>query len=95
VQWLKVLPILTFGTVAMVKNGPHPNATKLFIEFMLSEEGQKIHAEAGYIPAHPTVAAKSPELKPEIGKYEYKLVSPEMYNANAAEWTSIYKKLFQ
>ncbi len=43
VQWLKVLPILTFGTVAMVKNGPHPNATKLFIEFMLSKEGQKIH----------------------------------------------------
>jgi len=95
VQWLKVLPILTFGTVAMVKNGPHPNATKLFIEFMLSEEGQRIHAEAGYIPAHPNVAAKSPDLKPEIGKYEYQLVSPEMYNANAAEWTSIYKKLFQ
>jgi iron(III) transport system substrate-binding protein len=62
---------------------------------MLSEEGQKIHAEAGYIPAHPNVPAKSPELKPEIGKYEYKLVSPEMYNANTTEWTSIYKKLFQ
>jgi len=95
VQWLKVLPILTFGTVGMVKNGPHPNATKLFIEFMLSEEGQKIHAEAGYIPAHPNVPAKSPELKPEIGKYEYTLVSPEMYHTNTAEWTSIYKKLFQ
>jgi iron(III) transport system substrate-binding protein len=95
VKWLKVLPILTFGTVAMVKNGPHPNATKLFIEFMLSEEGQKIHADAGYIPAHPNVPAKSPDLKPEVGKYEYKLVTAEMYNAHAAEWTSIYKKLFQ
>jgi ABC-type Fe3+ transport system substrate-binding protein len=95
VQWLKVLPVLTFGTVAMVKNGPHPNATKLFIEFMLSEEGQKIHADAGYIPAHPNVAAKSPELKPDAGKYAYELVSPEKYDANAAEWTSIYKKLFQ
>lgn len=95
VEWLKVLPVLTFGTVSMVKNGPHPNATKLFIEFMLSEEGQKIHADAGYIPAHPNVAAKSPELKPDVGKYAYQLVTPEMYNNNAAEWTSIYKKLFQ
>ena len=95
VQWLRVLPVLTFGTVAMVKNGPHPNATKLFIEFMLSEEGQKIHADAGYIPAHPNVPAKSPDLKPDAGKYEYKLVTPEMYNANAAEWTAVYKKLFQ
>jgi ABC-type Fe3+ transport system substrate-binding protein len=95
VEWLKVMPILTFGSVSMVKNGPHPNATKLFIEFMLSEEGQKIHADAGYIPAHPNVAAKSPALKPDVGKYDYQLVTPEMYNTNAAEWTSIYKKLFQ
>ena len=95
VRWLQLLPILTFGTVGMVKNGPHPNATKLLIEFMLSEEGQKIYADAGYIPAHPNVPAKSPALKPDAGKYDYQLVSPETYDANAAEWTSIYKKLFQ
>ena len=36
-----------------------------------------------------------PDLKPDAGKYDYKLVTPETYQANAAEWTAIYKKLFQ
>ncbi|MBI4333335.1 MAG: extracellular solute-binding protein [Chloroflexi bacterium] len=37
------------GTVALVKGSPHPNAAKVFINFLLSREGQTIAAEtSGY-----------------------------------------------
>ena len=56
-KWLKLAPILTFGTFGLMKNSPHPNAARLFVEFNLSDEGQRIYAKAGYIPASPSVAA--------------------------------------
>ncbi|MGH7847323.1 MAG: ABC transporter substrate-binding protein [Candidatus Binatia bacterium] len=34
----------------LVKNAPHPNAAKLYIDFVLSETGQKILGQTGYIP---------------------------------------------
>ena len=37
--------------VALLKNAPHPNIAKIFIEWLLSEEGQKFVLEGGYFPA--------------------------------------------
>jgi iron(III) transport system substrate-binding protein len=36
--------------IGLVKNTPHPNAAKLYIDFALSEAGQKIVADTGYLP---------------------------------------------
>ena len=33
-----------YGTLAVVKNPPHPNATKLFVNWLLSKEGQEIYS---------------------------------------------------
>jgi len=41
------------GMAGMLRGAPHPNAAKLFLEYFYSEDGQKIVAEAGYIPANP------------------------------------------
>jgi ABC-type Fe3+ transport system substrate-binding protein len=96
VEWLKLDPtIVTFGTMILLKNSPHPNAAKLFVEFNASEEGQAVYREAGYIPVHPKVAAKTPALRPDSGKYPARIISPDTFNANEAEWIRIYKELFQ
>jgi iron(III) transport system substrate-binding protein len=47
--------------MALVKGAPHPNAAKLFINWMLSEEGQKVVAEIGATPARKGIAAAEPE----------------------------------
>ena len=45
--WLKVEPISApFHSIGLVKNAPHPNAGKLLIDFLLSEEGQKTFASS-------------------------------------------------
>ena len=64
VAWLKVEPIpAPFHSIGLVKNAPHPNAGKLLIDFLLSEEGQRAFADVDYLPAMPSVPAKTPEAE--------------------------------
>jgi len=50
---------LSPSLVFMSANAPHPFAGALFIDYLLSEEGQKIIVTTNRMPAHPKV--KSPE----------------------------------
>lgn len=52
--------MLTEGTgdidaTAIMKNAPHPNTALLFARWTASEEGQKVYAQGGRLPAHPKV----------------------------------------
>jgi iron(III) transport system substrate-binding protein len=62
IEWIAAEPVigLTFGA-AVVKDAPHPNAARLFDDFLLSREGQEIAAAAGYYAPRTDVA--SPILK--------------------------------
>ena len=48
--------------VAIAKTSQNPEAAKAFVDFILSEEGQKLAVALGYIPVRPGVA--SPEGRP-------------------------------
>jgi iron(III) transport system substrate-binding protein len=43
------------GAVSILKGAPHPNAALLWARWAISEEGQKVYAQAGETPAHPNV----------------------------------------
>ncbi|HEX5021110.1 MAG TPA: extracellular solute-binding protein [Candidatus Binatia bacterium] len=43
------------GSVMVLKGAPHPNAALLWARWAISEEGQKVYAQAGETPAHPKV----------------------------------------
>lgn len=49
IEWISAEPVigLTFG-MAVVKDAPHPNAARLFNDFLLSREGQEAIAADGY-----------------------------------------------
>jgi iron(III) transport system substrate-binding protein len=44
---------------AIFKNAPHPNAARLFMDFLLSDEAQAIYAEDGYGPVVESVQKKT------------------------------------
>jgi iron(III) transport system substrate-binding protein len=44
---------------AVFKNAPHPNAARLFMDFLLSDEAQAIYAEDGYGPVVESVRRKT------------------------------------
>ena len=43
--------------VAILSSARNPEAAKAFVDFLLSEDGQRLAAEQGYLPAHPDVGA--------------------------------------
>ncbi|MBM4264145.1 MAG: extracellular solute-binding protein [Deltaproteobacteria bacterium] len=51
VEWVAQDPVFTkFQPIGVGSKAPHPNAAKLFVDFMLSDEGQKIIASFGRVP---------------------------------------------
>ena len=58
VDWLVQDPVFTkFQPLGIGSKAPHPNAAKLFSDFVLSEEGQKIIASFGRVPTRRGVSA--------------------------------------
>ena len=43
------------GVASILKGAPHPNAAMLWARWAISEEGQRVYAQAGETPAHPNV----------------------------------------
>ena len=65
VQWVPLNPVSeTIQAAGITKGAPHPNAARLFIDFMVSRTGQEIFRDNDYLPMHPDINAKIPELRP-------------------------------
>lgn len=69
----------TVGTTIIPKGLKHPHAAMLLVDFMASEEGQKILAKAGYFPVYPDIPvdediAPVPEA---VKKISEQFISPE------------------
>ena len=96
VDWVKMEPIAAPISVAsLVKDSPHPNAGKLLLDFLASEDGQKVMAQVDYIPAMPSVPARLPLLKPEAGGFKAYFMPPEIFAQKGDHWMDIAKQLFQ
>lgn len=96
VRWLPIEPVVELpNPIGLVKNAPHPNAARLFLEYMLSPEGQTVFRTANYIPANPAVAPIDPTLTPAGGHFKATLITPEITAAKLEAWTAIYNQLFK
>ncbi|MBJ3777082.1 ABC transporter substrate-binding protein [Acuticoccus mangrovi] len=90
VQWIALQPKVTntIDSTFLMKGAPHPNAGKLFIDFIVSDAGQKVLADAGYIPANPKF--RNPERSPEAFA-----LTPSLVAAHLNDWVAIYDELFK
>ena len=83
------------NTLSVTKGAPHPNAARLFAEFVTSPEGQGLIADRDYVPAAPHVPAKDPSLKPDGVRFRAQFFSPEELEASVPRLGAIYKQLFR
>ncbi|MBI4522760.1 MAG: extracellular solute-binding protein [Deltaproteobacteria bacterium] len=60
----------------LLSKAPHPNAAKLFIDFLLSEETQRLFVTMNRVPARTDVKPKSAKLDP--AKLKIVVINPEM-----------------
>lgn len=64
VDWVGIDPVITgWQSIAAVENPPHPYTTMLFVDFMLSEEGQTLLRNRGFIPSRENIEPDPPRLK--------------------------------
>ena len=93
-----VSPVLARnGYFMLMKSAPNPHAAMLLIDFILSEEAQKILKKARYFPAHPKVkpAKQMRPYQPRLKGLEQFTVDAEMMHAEAKKSDEIYRKFFQ
>jgi iron(III) transport system substrate-binding protein len=94
---LPLEPVLTVvSSVMLPKAPPHPHTAMLFIDYLLSKEGQAKLQGADYFPAHPGVPASADldKIVPQkIGLHE-NFIAPAKMNADLARSRSLYQELF-
>lgn len=63
VEWVGIEPVITTLMPLMVAaHAPHPNAAMLFVDYVLSKEGQEIIRSVNRIPIRPDVLPNPPRL---------------------------------
>lgn len=95
-DWIKMEPATVVLQVASVAKGaPHPNAGKLLLDFLVSDQGQEFFKKADYLPASPRVAAPDPTLKPEGGHFKATVFSPGDVEENMPKWKQVFDQFFR
>ena len=69
-----------------MRNPPHPNAAALFVDFLLSPEGQAILQKGGYVPANLRVADRAQKLP-------LKFVDPAVILDEDAKWKKLWAEI--
>jgi iron(III) transport system substrate-binding protein len=78
---------------ALLKNAPHPNAAKLWIEWNLSEEGQTVLAEQGYATVRKGLKPGEPEADLNGVKFLPRDDTPEVF-AQLGDRTKRWENVF-
>lgn len=91
VEWFYAKPTAVDTTgPAISVNAPHPNASKLWVDFLLSKEGQLEMRKFHYVTTHPDVSPDPPRLMaPEGTTVEFE----DLYK-HLDYYTKLYKTIF-
>ncbi len=91
IGWVAIEPVVTLISPIMVMaNAPHPNAAKLFMDFVLSLEGQKIVRSFNRIPVRPDVLPDPPRLTQGV---KLTPLDPSFVE-NMEEYNRLYRDIF-
>jgi len=96
VDWLKLEPVpVALDATGILKDAPHPNAARLLIEFLTSEDGQRVFQQADYLPAMASVPAMKPGLRPEDGGFKATFFRPDETYDRIPQWIKVVNDLFK
>jgi iron(III) transport system substrate-binding protein len=86
-EWFAIAPAIGRANgIAIPRKPAHPHAAALFLDFVLSPEGQKILERGGYVPAN--LRVESPQQKLPL-----KFVDPAVVLDEDAKWKKLYSEI--
>jgi iron(III) transport system substrate-binding protein len=95
-DWIRMEPVpVAFDAVGILKDAPHPNAARLLVEFLTSEEGQRVLQQASYLPAMTSVPAMKAGLRPEDGHFQATYFRPDAIFDQIPRWMKVVNELFR
>ena len=87
VEWFAIPPAIGRANgIGIMRNAPHPKAAALFVDFLLSPEGQAILQEGGYVPANLRVPDRAQKLP-------LKFVDPAVILDEDAKWKKLWAEV--
>jgi iron(III) transport system substrate-binding protein len=90
IDWIPLEPtVANPGVIGIAARAPHPNAAMLFIDFALSEQGQKIYVDQGYSSSRQGLAGPEGDFK----KLYLENVTPN-YQESFDKWQQLLHTLF-
>ena len=88
IRWKALEP--TFGrpnSIGVARNAAHPNAAMLFVDFMLSPEGQQLLKERNRVPANRSIETN-------LTKFKFAMIDPVITLDEADRWEKLWSELF-
>ena len=96
IDWIHMSPAMAILSVASVAAGArHPNAAKLFVDFLVSDDGQRLFRDSGYIPVAPEIPPREPKLRPDGKSFRGIFFTPEEIDASMPHWMEIFNDMFR
>ena len=96
IDWIPLNPSMTILSVAgLTRGAPHPNAGKLMVDFLTSDEGQKLFRDSDYIPAAPDVPPRDIKMRPDGSTFRGIFFTPERIDAGMQQWKNVFDELFR
>jgi iron(III) transport system substrate-binding protein len=87
VEWFAIEPAIGRANgIGITRKPPHPHAAALFVDFVLSPEGQAILEKGGYVPAN--LKVNNPAQKLPL-----KFVDPALILDEEAKWKKLYSEI--
>jgi ABC-type Fe3+ transport system substrate-binding protein len=92
VDWIGLEPVITYTVaVSLPSQPPRPFAAKLFIEWLISREGQQVINEYGRVPIRDDVESRYGKI---LKQHKLLMTDPDL-GQREAEINETFRKLFQ
>ena len=87
VEWFAISPAIGRANgIGVTRKPPHPHAAALFVDFLLSPEGQQILQKGGYVPASLRVEDKAQKL-------QLRFVDPAVILDEHDKWKKLWDEI--
>jgi iron(III) transport system substrate-binding protein len=91
IDWVSLEPIVAqIDAVMLSAQSPHPNAARLFVDFVLSREGQSALASVQQIPVRRDM---EPRFEPAVRSHKWFLERPDKH-VNFQETVRLFREIF-
>ncbi len=95
-SWSPLDATMAYSLVySVTREAPHPNAGKLFVDFVTSPEGQAVIRDADYMTIDPATPPRDPDMVLDEKRFHVVYFTPEQLEESIPKWMAIYKEMFE